>query len=886
MSSPLPFEHLPQILTPWSGDRLAGRTLPIPITPLIGRAREVEEARRRLDADETRLLALLGPGGIGKTRLALEIAGSVAGDFAHGVCFVPLASVRDPSNVDSAVAQAFGIRESGDHPLSALLETVLRDQHLLLVLDNLEHVIEGASRWLISLLQACPRLKVLVTSRIALHVSGEQRFLVPPLPVPEYVNVPALDALSGNPSVRLFVQRARAIRPDFLLDESNAETIAGICRNLEGLPLAIELAAARVGVLSPKALLGRLSNQLTLLTGGMSDAPARHQTMRDAIAWSYDLLNPEEQSLFRRLSVIVGGFSLDAVEAMTSAGEIDADSVTSPDARFRQSVDIVTLLIDHSLVRREQAADGETRFTMLETIREYGLDQLTSHDEDQRVRDVHAAYYVWLAAESEQAVKGEEQLIWLARLEDEHDNLRAALGWLTEQERIDDAMELAGSIWFFRWIRGYYSEGRDQLESLLSHPRATARTLSRAKALNAAAITALSQGELDRSGTLHEEAIGIFRELDRTDYVAFALMCLGATSLTSDDLDRATHVATESLELARGLDDGWIVSAAKNILGSISLTKGDVEQGASLMEESVRYSRAVGDRWGMALGLANLGRIAMNEDDYERATPLIEESVDLFRQLGDKRDLPFGLMALSDIARKHGDFETARAYLEDGLNVSRDIGDKLGLGYSLLGLGRLACVQEEWEKAARLLHESLDMLSSVGHQAGLVDCFDELAELAVVKREMNTAARLLGASDAILAALGISRPEGAFADDYRKRKVAARNALGKAAFDAAWSAGKALSQEEAVEAALAFVSSPAGSTSGRVRRMSIQTQRLSRRELEVLQLMADGLTNQDIADRLFLSHRTATSHATNILHKLGLSTRTAAVAYAIRSGLA
>jgi predicted ATPase/class 3 adenylate cyclase len=458
-------EHLFQLVVPdlpadfpplQTLDRHA-HNLPAQPTPLIGREREAAEARERLRRPEVRLLTLAGPGGTGKTRLALQVAVDVLEDFADGVFFVPLAPISDPTLVASTVAQTLGVQETGSRPLLERLKEFLQDKAVLLVLDNFEQVI-AAVPVVTALHAACPRLKSLVTSREVLRLQGEHEFPVPPLAVPDLRHLPASERLSQYAAAALFIQQASAVKPDFMVTNDNAPAVAEICVRLEGLPLAIELAAARSKLLSPQALLARLGSRLELLRGGARDLPARHQTLRGAIAWSYDLLSPDEQALFRRMAVFVGGCTLEAAEAVCrAAGPPELDVLEG-----------MTSLVDKSLLRQEEEANREPRFQMLETIREYGLECLTTSGELESARRAHATDYLALAEEAEPELTGPQQGVWLHRLETEHDNLRAALQWSQARQDAETGLRLGGALWRFWLVRGYLREGRERLGRLLA----------------------------------------------------------------------------------------------------------------------------------------------------------------------------------------------------------------------------------------------------------------------------------------------------------------------------------------------------------------------------------------------------------------------------------
>ncbi len=502
------------------------------------------------------LLALTGPGGVGKTRLALEVAAACRDDFADGVAFVPLASLGEPALLAATLARATGAPAEGDRRPEESLATHLRNKDLLLVLDNVEHLLPAAPL-LADLLAACPRLAILVTSRALVQVRGEHALPVPPLPLPlplllplspssapsdacdAMPTPPELEVIAASPAVALFVERAQAVRPDFALVPENAADVAAICQRLDGLPLAIELAAARVRLLPPRALLARLERRLPTLTGGARDLPERHQTLRAALAWSYDLLPDAEQALFRRFSVFAGGATLEAVAAL-QCDAMDGDALEG-----------LSALLDHSLLRHAGGDAGEPRYAMLETIREYAGDLLTASGEREAAERAHTAYYQALAATAELALRGSEQATWIGRLEAEVDNLRAALRWACESGESGLGLRLAGPLWYFWFARGYLREGRTWLERLLTMAELTGRPAVspavRAKALGGAAWLAYVQTDYDRVVSLAEESLALLRDLGDDVGCAFAFTSLGCVALDQSDYTHATPLLEESL---------------------------------------------------------------------------------------------------------------------------------------------------------------------------------------------------------------------------------------------------------------------------------------------------------------------------------------------------
>jgi predicted ATPase/transcriptional regulator with XRE-family HTH domain len=639
---------------------------PVPPTPLVGREREVATSCALLRRAETRLVTLTGPGGVGKTRLALAVAAAMAGDLRDGVAWVELAPLRDPTLVAAEVAGALGVRERGEQPLADVLRRAVVGRQLLLVLDSCEHVLP-AMPLIGELLAVSPDLTVLATSRARLRLRGEQELPVGPLAVPAAgTSVPPLE---GVPAVRLFVERAQAVAPAFVLTEATAAPVAEICRRVEGLPLALELAAVRVKFLSPAALLTRLERRLPLLSGGPRDAPDRQRTMRDTIAWSHDLLTPEEQVLFRRLAVFAGGFTLEAAEVVVTAG---ADSPGAPGTVLE---DLATLL-DQSLLRLHEptapGSTGEARFAMLETVREYAMERLEASGEAATVRQAHAGFYLALLESAQDRLHGPDGPATLDRLEAEHDDLRAALTWAIEEGKGEIALKLAHACWRFWWMHSHLDQGRLWLERALAlpDPGETASAL-RPRVLVDAGYFARIQGAYGDAVAMGEEALAAARAVGDRHTMASALFLLGLTTFDRGELEqaRAHHQASLTLERALGYLHG--VALELTCLGDIAVAQGNPAEAETLGEEALAIWRDRGDAWGIAWALILLGRVARARGDDARAIALLRQSLGSNARLGDKEITVRAVAELAAVACDREQFLLA-ARLYGGLAALRE----------------------------------------------------------------------------------------------------------------------------------------------------------------------------------------------------------------------
>ena len=686
--------------------------LPAQLTSVVGRELETEAACALLRERAMRVLTLSGAPGIGKTRLALQVATELHTDFADGVCFVPLAAVLDPALVPSAIAQALNVRELPGQALFTTLQEFLRDKQLLLLLDNFEQVVH-ASSMVRDLLVTAPGLKVLITSREVLHLYGEQEFPVPPLEAPDIRALPPAEHIAQYPAVALFVERAQAVKPDFALTPENAPVIAEMCAWLDGLPLGIEMAAARVKWLAPRALLARLRQRLALLTG-QRDLSARQQTLRGAIDWSYDLLPPAERKLFTRFAIFVNGVTLETAQAILS--ELPAPDAGDIPAQLRS-------LVDKSLLRvvLPVGDDVAPRFTMLGTLREYALDKLAASGEVELMRERHLNYYVHWAEQGEARLHGPDQIDWLERFESEHDNLRAALDWASQGGAVcqEAGLRLAGALgWFWR-VHGHLSEGLRSLQAVLHGP---APAPLRAKALSAAALLAYYQADYALSQALYEESVTLCTALADRAGQAYALQGLGNCYWYEGHQLKAQALLEQSVLLYRELNDRWGLALALSGLAGVLGYQGDYAASSAMFEESLTLSAALGDKWSAAYSLWNLGDVTYAQGDYERARTLYERSLPIARELGDKPNIAFVLAKLAGLAMQQGDYAHLGEHAQEALALFREMGDKWQPPFLLRMQGYVALHEGCLEQAALLCKESLTLNRELKDERGMIAC--------------------------------------------------------------------------------------------------------------------------------------------------------------------
>jgi len=754
--------------------------LPIPLTSFVGRTREVAEVKRLLTS--TRLLTLTGSGGCGKTRLALQVAAELLPDYAEGVWVADLAALSDPALVPHTVAAALAVSEQPGRPLTDALIDTLRPKSLLLLLDNCEHLLGACGQLADALLRRCPNLRILATSRERLGIDGELAYRVPSLSVPHPERLPSLEELTRFEAVSLFLERASFAHPEFRVTSRNLPAVVQVCRRLDGIPLAIELAAARVKALTAEQIAVRLDDRFGLLTDGSREAPPRHRTLLATMDWSYALLSTKEQALLRRLSVFAGTCTLEAVEAMCVGDGLESSEI----------LNVLTQLLDKSLVQMEDR-EGEARYRLLETVRAYGRARLEEAGETDSSRQRHRNWYLALAERAAPELRGPNQIAWLERLEEDHANFRAALNWTRRHGGGDAAgLRLATALYEFWEIHGHFVEARTWLEDML--------------------------------------------RLDQNAPPALRVRAL-------------------------------------NLTGHLAYTQGDPHRVLVLCEEARALAKATGDDSGYARALHYLGHAAEGIGDHRQGVELLRQSANIHRVAGSRLELARALHCLANALRFQGDFGKAAPLFEEALAIFQACADKRAIATTLHNLGYLALSQGDEGRAPRLFREGLALARELGDRR-VLNCLAGLAAVSAAARP-QWATSLFGAVGALMAAAAVQL-EPANRPIYDQQVAVTKRRLGERAFNAACAKGTAMTLEQAIAYALADETAPSGDTRGR---------KLTAREREVASLIAQGLTNREIASRLVIAERTADAHVEHILNKLGFGSRAQIAAFVVETGL-
>jgi predicted ATPase/DNA-binding SARP family transcriptional activator len=771
-------------------------SLPFLLSSFVGRERELAEIKRRLATH--RLLTLTGPGGCGKTRLALEAAADLVAHFENRVWVVELAALADPALVPQVVTSTLGVREQQERNLTETLADAIGSTRMLFLLDNCEHVIDACATLTHSLLRLCPHLHILATSREALHIDGEMVWLVPSLSLPGQEPLPPFERLEEYDAVRLFIERAADIISTFTLTPQNAPAVVGICQRLDGIPLAIELATARMRILSAEQLAERLDDCFRLLTEGSRMALPRQQTLRATIDWSYHLMSEPERTLFHRLSVFAGGFTLEAAEVVCAGAGLEQDDV----------LDLLSPLVNKSLVAVVEQGDV-TRYRLLETVRQYAWEKLHFAGEAAAMQRQHAGFFLALAEAAEPHLRSAERRAWLDRLEKEHDNLRAVLerarasAGMEGMQGLERGLHLAGTLFWFWYFRGYVSEARHWFEGLLALTPSSKGIQARAAALFGAGTMAWVQGDHVIAHAYLNEGVALWRELGNQRGLAYSLTFLGlVTGLQSDHI-MARLLQEESSMLFREIGDMWGLALSLYWLGAILRRQGDYTAASAAFEESLAIFRKVEDTWGLSLALQSLGVVAYRQGDYVTACSQLEEGLTLGREVGDKWDIAHVLNSLGVVVQRQGDCRRATALFEESLILHQEVGDTLGMAFSLRNLGSLAQQQGDYARAVALFKERLLILRERGHTQHIAECLLELGNVVAAQGYLVRALRLFGATERLSEAVGVHISPA----DHDWKVNAVRMQLNEEVSASAWAEGRTMTMEQAIDYALAEPSS-------------------------------------------------------------------------------
>lgn len=760
--------------------------LPTALTSFVGREREIAEVKRLLAA--THLLTLTGSGGCGKTRLSLQVAADLLDTFPGGVWFVELAALSDPATVPSAIANAMRVREDPTKPIVTSIIENVGQKTALIILDNCEHLVGACAQLTDALLRSCPNLRIMASSREALGIAGETVWRVPSLPIPDVRNLPSVEELAQTEAVRLFCDRAIAVAPGFTLTEQNAPAVAQVCQRLDGIPLAIELAAARVNVLHVDQIAARLNDRFRLLTGGSRTALPRHRTLRAAVDWSYDLLADTERKLLCRISVFAGGYTLDAAEQVCSGGDVQSEDV----------LDLLSRLVEKSLVMVEKS-ESDARYSLLEMVRQYSRDRLLESGEAESIGRRHRDFFLTLAELAVPELMSADQVRWFDRLDAELENLRAALSWCqSEPDGVDQELRLAAALSRFWFIRGYFEEARSWLKDAMARAGSTAkRTSEWAKVLRGAARLALSQGDYISARSLYEESLAIFRQLGDRGAVAATLVSLGGTAHSQGEVVLARAYFEEALQKFRELGGRRGIASALSALAIALHSQGEESRARTMLEESLAIFRELNQKDGIAYNLDVLGVVVASQGDYALSRSLHEESTELQRRIGNKPGLTTSLLNLGSVAVNQGDLATAESVLREGLSLANQLGDKGSIALASHNLGLVALRREDQKSAKEYLRHAFHIRVGLADKVNLAYSFEGFGKLALAEGDAARSARMFASAETLRQQAGAPLPTSErFEFDEAIRKI--RSELSEPVFEEEWQAGRSMSLTDAI----------------------------------------------------------------------------------------
>jgi predicted ATPase/class 3 adenylate cyclase len=778
------FEGLPNEFPPLKTLDARPNNLPVQPSSFVGRKKEMSEIKRLLK--QTHILTLIGSGGTGKSRISIEIGTDMIDDFTHGVWFVELAPLFDPSLASQEIASVFNLKESGDKKLIDVLIEHLKDKQLLLILDNCEHLINECANLTNTLVKNCPNIKIIASTREALKIDGETIYRIPSLSVPVVKGDYSIESLLENDSVRLFTDRALSTKPDFRVTDSNVLFIARLCNNLDGIPFAIELAAARVRSLPVEKIAEKLNDRFKLLTGGSRTALPRQQTLRAMMDWSYELLTDDEKAMLRRLSVFAGGWKLETSEEICSDENVETYEV----------IDVLGSLIDKSLVVFDEEKE---RYFLQETVRQYGIEKLSESSEDEfKIR--HSQFFLSMAEEAEPHLTGSEQRKWTNLLEEEHDNLRVAIGRNSLDMNSEESVVKFGAfLWRFWYIRGYLSEGRKWLKEILGKFKTDSIYLG--NAFRGAGVLARSQGDYLDAKTKYDEALRIYRDIGNKEGIANILNGLALISYEQGNVNESKNMHEQALMMRREINDKRGIASSLHNLGDISSEFGDYVKAKEFYSDALNNWKRIGDKLSLANTMYSMGNAAYNQGEYLEAEKLYKESIEIFREAGDDVGVAYTLSGLGNIAEQQGNHEEAIRILKDALKIFKEAEDMRAVCNVLLNLGLDLYQVDKIDESRKFLIEGLLLCREIANKPGTVQCISGFCRLAISEEQNNRAVCLLSFINTTLQSMGTVFDKSALIM-HEQTINSLREKLSDEEFSKFWEEGKKLSIEQAVELAL------------------------------------------------------------------------------------